>query len=324
MPYLIGTDEAGYGPNLGPLVVSTSVWRVPDDGGGRDLFELLGGAVVRSVKEVGNVADGRCVVADSKRVYKPGGGLGPLERTLFAAWRQAAEAPSSWRAIWPQLVPGCSEAIDSEPWYADYDARLPIDGDPAEIAAADGCLRRVFTESGVALVAATSRAVFPARFNRLVERFGSKGAALTYETLDLAAAAIRPLGDEPIRVVCDKHGGRNHYTAPLWEHFAWAPRIETCEEGRDRSVYRFGPKHRRIEFCFQTGGEAHLPTALASMQSKYLRELAMRAFNHFWRRHLPGLKPTAGYPADAKRFRREIAAKLAELRIDETTLWRMR
>src|SRR5215203_3406446 len=28
MPYLIGTDEAGYAPNLGPLVVTATVWHV--------------------------------------------------------------------------------------------------------------------------------------------------------------------------------------------------------------------------------------------------------------------------------------------------------
>ena len=38
MSYLLGTDEAAYGPKLGPLVVSVTVWRVPDDGRGRRLL----------------------------------------------------------------------------------------------------------------------------------------------------------------------------------------------------------------------------------------------------------------------------------------------
>ena len=33
MQYLLGTDEAGYGPNLGPLVVTATVWEVPDASG---------------------------------------------------------------------------------------------------------------------------------------------------------------------------------------------------------------------------------------------------------------------------------------------------
>ena len=44
MAYLIGTDEAGYGPNLGPLVVSATVWRV-DSVKHTDLFSRLRGAV---------------------------------------------------------------------------------------------------------------------------------------------------------------------------------------------------------------------------------------------------------------------------------------
>jgi hypothetical protein len=68
--------------------------------------------------------------------------------------------------------------------------------------------------------------------------------------------------------------------------------------------------------------EACLPVALASMASKYLRELAMRALNDFWGRRLTGLRPTAGYPSDARRFKTDIATVQAELQIDEHVLWR--
>ena len=31
MGRLVGMDEAGYGPNLGPLVVAATVWDIPGD-----------------------------------------------------------------------------------------------------------------------------------------------------------------------------------------------------------------------------------------------------------------------------------------------------
>ena len=89
-----------------------------------------------------------------------------------------------------------------------------------------------------------------------------------------------------------------------------------------RSVYRFGPPERRVEIAFQAKGESHLPTALASMASKYLRELAMHAFNDFWRGHVADLRPTAGYPLDARRFKADIAAAQQALGIEDRILWR--
>ena len=84
---------------------------------------------------------------------------------------------------------------------------------------------------------------------------------------------------------------------------------------------------RRIaayEVCFRVKAESCLPAALASMASKYLRELAMQAFNEFWRRRVPGLLPTAGYPQDAKRFRADIAAAQHRLHVSDHVLWRNR
>ena len=168
-----------------------------------------------------------------------------------------------------------------------------------------------------------SRAVFPRQFNELIRRHGSKGAALSHLTLELISRVMETLVEAPISIICDKHGGRNRYARLLGEHFP-DRLIEIYGEGRQRSVYRFGPAQRRVEFCFQTKAERHLPAALASMASKYLRELAMRALNAFWCGRSPGLRPTAGYPQDAKRFRADIAPALAELQIDDRVLWRVK
>ena len=75
---------------------------------------------------------------------------------------------------------------------------------------------------------------------------------------------------------------------------------------------------------FRTKGEAFLPTALASMTAKYLRELSMRAFNEYWCARVPNLRPTAGYPGDASRFRGEVAALQRELGIADRVMWRGR
>jgi hypothetical protein len=75
---------------------------------------------------------------------------------------------------------------------------------------------------------------------------------------------------------------------------------------------------------FRAGGESFLPAALASMTAKYLRELAMGAFNAFWQTRINGLKPTAGYPLDARRFKHEIAAVQTALGISDHLLWRQR
>ena len=72
------------------------------------------------------------------------------------------------------------------------------------------------------------------------------------------------------------------------------------------------------------GGEAALPTACASLCSKYLRELAMDAFNDFWQARVPNLRRTAGYPLDAKRFLQDIGPALAAAGIPHERLWRMK
>jgi hypothetical protein len=67
-----------------------------------------------------------------------------------------------------------------------------------------------------------------------------------------------------------------------------------------------------------------MAVALASMLSKYLREVLMRRFNAFWAKHLPAVAPTAGYYNDGTRFLRDIDLTRKQLGIADEELIRCR
>jgi hypothetical protein len=60
------------------------------------------------------------------------------------------------------------------------------------------------------------------------------------------------------------------------------------------------------------------------MFCKYLREVCMLQFNRFWAEQVPGIRPTAGYPGDAKRFFDEIQRAMAKLGLSNDQVWRKR
>jgi len=319
MAFLIGTDEAGYGPNLGPLVISATTWQVPDELVEADWYGVLGDAVQASA----NGSKPGLPIGDSKLLYKPGGGLSALERSVLAAASTLGVHIHSWDDAWRAFAPQSVVWRDRLPWYAGFHPQLPVAASPDEITERGRRLAVDLARGRIQLVGMNAVAVFPERFNALIDRFDTKGGALSFETLKLVRRQLDGLDSGPVVVHCDKHGGRNRYASVLQTVFPDVlPTI--VSEGRAESVYRWGPPSRRVEIRFTAKGEAALCAALASMIAKYLRELAMLGFNAFWSRHVPGLQPTAGYPTDARRFRTEIAAAQKKLRIDDRVLWRKR
>jgi ribonuclease HII len=319
--YLIGTDEAGYGPNLGPLVVSTTVWQIPDEHREGDLYRVLKGAVKAGPCE----KKGRCVpIADSKKLYSSGDSWEQLELGLLSAMATCGQRADTWRSVWSSLSPAAVERLDAEPWNEAFDMPTPHAADVLRIEKFVEKLMKASHKTGIRLESIASRPVFPREFNALVDELDNKSTALSHVTLELVRDALeRTSPDQHVVVHCDKHGGRNCY-AGLLQHFFPGHFIEVHSEGRAKSVYRFGPPERRVEFRFVAKGDNFLPAALASMACKYLRELAMHAFNLFWQRHVPGVKATAGYPDDARRFKCDIAAAQEKLGITDEVLWRKR
>ena len=318
MAFLIGTDEAGYGPNLGPLVITVTVWQVPDEQRGEDLYDLLRDVVQKTALHHDRP---ELVIADSKLLYRPGTGLAALERGVLACLGSLGIRCSSWREAWRTLAPESEPWLDMIPWYVGYDSAIPREVPVDQIESLTERLAEGFRAVRASLRQIRSLAIFPARWNELIDRHGSKGEVLAIETLQLLGQALAGLEASPVFVQCDKFGGRNRYSRLLQTVFP-DYLVEIVREGRALSIYRWGPQGHRIECRFAAKGEEFLPAALASMTSKYLRELAMVPFNQFWLQHLPGLKPTAGYPLDARRFKDEIAAVQANLGIDDRSLWR--
>ncbi len=287
MPYLIGTDEAGYGPNLGPLVVTATVWEIDDGIECANLYRQLRKFIVKSVEKA---TKNRIVWADSKVVYKNGDGLDHLERGVLAALAMLDQLPDEWSALWRRLDPVCEARLSDLPWHSGYSTSVPMWLESDGLLDLAIRLRDGMHSAGVRLKGIISRGVFPDEFNRLCVECANKADALSRITLGLVVEALKLIDDQPVHVYCDKHGGRNRYHELLQSQFPddW---IEVRVESAAESSYRFGPEERRVEVGFWVEGERFLPVALASMVSKYLRETAMRPFNQFWCQRMPGLRP---------------------------------
>ncbi len=298
---------------------------------GVDLYRLLRNIVAKSASER------RIAIADSKALYHPGHGLRQLERGLHAVLITLQQS----LGCWSQIVNYCEADPDghhkSVCWPDGFDCPLPVDAAADELARLAIRFTRACDTAGVRPLAIRAKLVFPQQFNDLIAYYNSKGAALSHitvgllrEVMDLVrdapdATSLRPASrpNGSVYAVCDKHGGRNFYTALLQHHFSehW---VEPVFESHAQSRYEWGQPESRVRVMFRVNGEAFMPTALASMTAKYLRELAMRAFNAFWCAHVQDLRPTAGYYRDSWRFKKEIAAKQQELGIDDHVLWRAR
>ncbi len=312
MPWVVGIDEAGYGPNLGPLVQSAAVIQLP-------AHDLAGWETLKPiVRRSGEKADSRLLIDDSKKVYTRGG-MAALERGV---WGGFALEPMPLLALLHEIaLPTDAVDVASEFWF-DGEELLPED--PEHHIRTHTHTR---TEGhGFARPIAHLATTQP--FNRICDESGSKATVLSFGLIDLMTAAMgglqqKPDG-EPIIFRCDKQGGRNFYAGMLQEAFptGW---IVAEQESAEESRYRVEMLDRPVSITFRPRADGDsVAVALASMLCKYLREVLMRQFNRFWAKHIPDIKPTAGYPLDARRFFAEIKPIMEKLGLTADQVWRKR
>ena len=330
MAYVIGIDEAGYGPNLGPIVIGGTLWHVADDG---TLKQMPIGGFTGS-RESGAVGDPLpATFADSKKLFRRGSGLGPIEQPILALLR-CTESKVNLQAgtvdLFTSLTGQHGDFFENEPGYYWQDVAIPLSCDQEDIEALAKQMRLTLAENQTQCLSLASTMMFPQAWNEGLIREGNKASLLSALSCRLVTRLLQivdeqdPAAAEPVFVYCDKHGGRNHYAA-LLQHEMKCDFVTVQSETREHSAYSWRDVcGRAIEITFTAKGESQSPVAVASMMAKYLRELAMAGWNSFWQREIPDIQPTAGYPLDAKRFRKDIAHTRQKLRIAENSIWRVR
>lgn len=320
MAVVAGIDEAGFGPLLGPLVVSGTAFRVPDDRIHRCLWETLHESCTREPRH----GSKKLVIADSKQIYRSSSGLAGLERAALVMLATAGAKPATWRELLETLAPQAVTALERCPWYAQARLKVPVDDAVGDIRTRANAVRSDARLQGVEFLGGFAEPILEEDFNRLIDRTDNKSTALQGIMLRVVDRILRATDDPRVRIGIDRLGGRTHYREVLQTAFPQFE-LEIVEESPERSAYRLANSARVVRIEFLIGGEdRQLPIALASIFSKYLRELYMRAFNDYWCSQLTGLRPTAGYYTDAKRWLRDAQSVIERNAIAPAMLVRQR
>ena len=319
MAVLVGIDEAGFGPILGPLVVSSSTFSLPHRLIEADLWQTLRKSLANKRKRLA----GRLLIADSKKAYSKSLGTKHLERTTLACLRCLDKGPATLTELLALLCPDCLERLSDYPWYRGAGGcRIAVD--PADIALASAVLADDLTTNGIKLLELKSCCLDVAHYNKMVGSVKNKARVLFTATSRLIKNAFDEFGGDELQVIVDKQGGRVRYRTNLQRMFA-DMELKILSESPAASSYELQADGKKMRLHFVVGAdERFLPVSLASMVSKYLRELLVANINRYFAGHCAELKPTAGYWKDGLRFIEDLKTNHPHIRYDSNQLIRSR
>ena len=305
---LAGIDEAGLGPILGPLCFGWSAFAVPN--ADLDLWAALDDAVSR---QPSNDAE-HLVVADSKRVFtRNARGRRRLESTALCALavrREADGVPTDAGAFFDGALGPSRECLGAHPWYTALPDSLPLWTDRGRLELRAAKLARALEGAGVELLDAGARAVPAGELNRSFAATRNKSTTVGDFLMQVLRYLWRRCNGHELVLVVDRQGGRAHY-GPYLARGLDGARVSLVEEDERRSEYLLQRERGSARVVFvQKADDGSFPVALASCLAKYTRELAMEAFNRWFEERTPGLKPTAGYATDGRRWLNEVGRGL--------------
>ncbi|MGB0331482.1 MAG: hypothetical protein ACPGPE_06655, partial [Planctomycetota bacterium] len=310
----------GYGPMLGPLTIGFSAFRRE----GTLDWSTLPDAVSDAPGQDGE----RLVVADSKKVFtRNPRGARRLEATaltfLHAAGTPVRRSSDLLRSAPDGLAPG-PKVLAAHPWYRSLPELLPLHWKPEGLREHQERLAASLDAASAEVVAAGVAVIPAGSLNESFRRTDNKGATLWSYHSRVILHLFERFGEEGLDFTCDRLGGRARYGRALSILVPFSS-VRVLSESRQESRYLVTAGERRMRIRFvQKGDTLSLPTALGSCFAKYARELVMGAFNDHFEAACPGVRPTAGYVTDARRWLEDMERALPDALPDRSSLIRSR
>jgi hypothetical protein len=221
------------------------------------------------------------------------------------------------------LCPDCLERLDYYPWYKEAGNRHLV-AEPADIKLASAVLSDDLTTNGIKLLGLKSCCLDVGHYNKMVGSVKNKARVLFTATSRLIKSAFDEFGGDELQIVVDRQGGRVRYRTNLQRMFE-GMELEILSESPAASSYELAEDGKKMRLHFVVGAdERFLPVSLASMLSKYLRELLVANINRYFTGFHTDLKPTAGYWKDGLRFIEDLKTNIPHIEYDREQLVRCR
>ncbi|HUV41654.1 MAG TPA: hypothetical protein VMW23_07700 [Sedimentisphaerales bacterium] len=319
MAVLVGIDEAGFGPILGPLIVSSCSFSVCPEMLESNLWQVLKASVGSKAKALA----GRLLVTDSKKAYSKSRGIKHLQRTVLAFLKTVDKKPATLAQLLQTLCPDCLQRLNDYPWYKDLTGYDIVTND-ADISIASNVLTDDMAVNGIKFLGFRTCCLDVAHYNTLMAKVKNKANVLFSSTSQLIKSAFDDACPEDLHIIVDRQGGRVHYRRQLQCMFGDMQLKILCENATVSS-YELHADGRKMRLDFAVDADLNfLPVSLASMACKYLRELLVDCINRYFAQLCTNLKPTAGYWQDGQRFIRDLKTNMAHVRYDSNKLIRCR
>ncbi len=289
----IGIDEVGYGPILGPLVISfvpaVTSFELDDFNNYLNQFLLKNDMI--------NIKDSKLFFRGKNKHIKLELeilGFLSLFYNIFTSYRDFLRVFLRNKIIWEKVI------------WLDPTLKIPFFS-KTEVATLilekRSAYKKCFFSPHIRIYKPWLFQIEPYLFNKMLESYDTKSELITYSVCGWIRRFVEIFApDFELTFYIGKHGSRKFYHRHLSRFF---DKVEPIKEKESYSYYKVFLETMNLQcnLIFLTDAEKKsIIVALSSMVAKYFRELSMHCFNIFWQKYNRTLRPTSGYIPDALTF----------------------